>query len=156
MEGWKWKLTFSSPIRPKARVLVQNDSPPGWLKESGQAGVFLYVMDGQYRLLFPYLTGCPDYWQEVPSCELMECPAAVIWELYITIRHGQRHARKAWPGILVDPCLPTVHASPMSELIAVVVLHGGWFYHLNPYNMTLLCASLLCGNNQRDRRGEGH
>jgi hypothetical protein len=25
--------------------------------------------------------------------------------MYTTIRHELRHARKAWPGILVDPCL---------------------------------------------------
>jgi hypothetical protein len=25
--------------------------------------------------------------------------------MYTTIRHELLHARKAWPGILVDPCL---------------------------------------------------
>ncbi len=31
--------------------------PPGWLEESDPAGVILYVMDGPYRLTFPYCTG---------------------------------------------------------------------------------------------------
>ncbi len=31
-----------------------------WLEESDPAGVILFVMDGPYRLPFPYSTGCPD------------------------------------------------------------------------------------------------
>jgi hypothetical protein len=42
---------------PKARVLAKPDGPPGWLEESDPAGVILYVMDGPYRLPFPYRTG---------------------------------------------------------------------------------------------------
>jgi hypothetical protein len=37
---------------PKARGLAQH----GWLEESYSAGVILYVMDGRYRLPFPYRT----------------------------------------------------------------------------------------------------
>jgi hypothetical protein len=58
---------------PKARGLVQHDCPPGWLEENDPAGVILYVMDGPYRLPFPYRTGWLDR-----SCELMEIPAAFI------------------------------------------------------------------------------
>jgi hypothetical protein len=47
-------------MRPKARWLVQHGGPPGWLEESDPAGVNLYVIDGPYRLPFPYRTGCPD------------------------------------------------------------------------------------------------
>jgi hypothetical protein len=41
-------------------LLNQHGGPPGWLKESDPAGVILYVMDGPYRLPFPYRTVCPD------------------------------------------------------------------------------------------------
>jgi hypothetical protein len=41
----------------KARGLAQHGGPPGWLEESDPAGVILYVMDGPYRLPFPYRTG---------------------------------------------------------------------------------------------------
>jgi hypothetical protein len=37
-----------------------------WLEESDPAGVILYMMDGLYRLHFPYITCCPD----------RSCPAA--------------------------------------------------------------------------------
>jgi hypothetical protein len=47
-------------MRPKARGLAQHGGPPGWLEESDPAGFILYVMDGPYRLPFPYSTGCPD------------------------------------------------------------------------------------------------
>jgi len=53
-------------MRPKARGLAQHGGPPGWLEESDPAGVILYVMDGPYRLLFPYRAGCPG----------RNCPAA--------------------------------------------------------------------------------
>ncbi len=43
------------PMRSKARGLAQHGDPPGWLKESDPAaGVILHVMDGTYRLPFPY------------------------------------------------------------------------------------------------------
>jgi hypothetical protein len=60
-------------MRPKAIGLAQHGGPPGWLEESDPAGVILYVMDGPFRLPFPYCNGCPDR-----SCELMEFEAAVI------------------------------------------------------------------------------
>ncbi len=60
-----------SPMRPEARGLVQHGGPPGWPEESDPAGVILYVMDGPYRLPFPYCTGCPDKSCPVPSCELI-------------------------------------------------------------------------------------
>ncbi len=36
--------------RLKTRGLVQQGGPPGWLEESAQQGVILYVMDGPFRL----------------------------------------------------------------------------------------------------------
>jgi hypothetical protein len=60
-------------MRPKARGLAQHGGSLGWLEESDLAGVILYVMDGQYRLPFPYRTCSHDR-----SCELMEFPAAII------------------------------------------------------------------------------
>jgi hypothetical protein len=53
-------------MRPKSRGLAQHGGPPGWLEESVLAGVILYVMDGPYRLPFPYHTNFPE----------MSCPAA--------------------------------------------------------------------------------
>ncbi len=44
----------------KVRVLTQHAGSPGWLEESGPAGLILYVMDGPYSLPFPYHTGYPD------------------------------------------------------------------------------------------------
>ncbi len=48
------------------------------LEESDSAGVILEVMDGPYRLPFPYRTGCP-YRSCMSGCELKEFPAAVIY-----------------------------------------------------------------------------
>ncbi len=59
---------------PLTRGLAQHGGLPGWLEESDPAGVILCVMDGPYRLPFPYRTGCP----ELSSCQLMEFPAAVM------------------------------------------------------------------------------
>ncbi len=98
------KIMFLQYMRPKARGLAQHGGPPGWLKESDPAGVILYMVDGPYRLPFPYRIGCPD----------MSCPTAYWWNpsccyivrsMYTTVRHELRHARKAWPGTLVDPGL---------------------------------------------------
>jgi hypothetical protein len=50
----------------KARGLAQHGGLRGWLEESDPAGVILHVVDGPYRLPFPYRTGCPD----------RSCPAA--------------------------------------------------------------------------------
>jgi hypothetical protein len=50
-------------MRPKARGLAQYGGPPGSLEESGPAGVILYVMDGPFRLPFPYRTGCQQQTQ---------------------------------------------------------------------------------------------
>jgi hypothetical protein len=63
-------------MRTKAIGLVQHGGPPGWLEESYPAGVIFYVMDGSYRLPFPYCTGtgCPD--RSCPAA--MEFLAAVI------------------------------------------------------------------------------
>ncbi len=41
-------------MRLKARGLTQHGGPPGWLEERDPVGVILYVMDGPYRLPFPY------------------------------------------------------------------------------------------------------
>jgi hypothetical protein len=59
-------------VRPKARGLVQHGGPPGRLEESDPAG----VMVGPYPPAFSILYRLPG--QELPSCELMEFPAAVI------------------------------------------------------------------------------
>ncbi len=34
--------------------------------------------------------------------------------MYTTIRHEIRHARKAWPGTLVDPCLVSLKTVTVS------------------------------------------
>jgi hypothetical protein len=54
------------PKRPKPRGLA---GPPGWLEESDQADVILYVMDGPYLLPFPYCTGCLDWKCPLPSAD---------------------------------------------------------------------------------------
>jgi hypothetical protein len=71
-------FVFYIVMRPKARGLAQHGGLPGWLEESDPAGVIFYVIDGPYRLSFPYRTGCPDRSCPLPSCELMEFPAAVL------------------------------------------------------------------------------
>jgi hypothetical protein len=59
------------------RGLTQHGGQPGWLEESDPAGVILNVMNGPYRLPFPYRTGCP-------GCEMMEFPAAFcIYSPYV-------------------------------------------------------------------------
>ena len=62
-------------MRPKARWLVQHGGPPGWLEESDPAGVNLYVIDGPYRLPFPYRTGFPD----------SSCPAVSLWNFQLLL-----------------------------------------------------------------------
>jgi hypothetical protein len=52
-------LGRASSMRPKARGLTQHGGTPGWLDES-DPGVILYVMDGPYRLSFPYHTDSTD------------------------------------------------------------------------------------------------
>ncbi len=47
-------------MRLKTRGLAQHGGPPGWLEESDPEGVILYMMEGPYRLPFPYRSGCPD------------------------------------------------------------------------------------------------
>jgi hypothetical protein len=71
-------FVFYIVMRPKARGMTQHGGLPGWLEKSDPAGVISLVMDGQYRLSFLYSIGCPDRSCPLPSCELMEFPAAVI------------------------------------------------------------------------------
>ncbi len=73
-------------MRPKSRGLARHGGSPGCLKESDPAGCD-FERDG--RPMPPALT---EY---------------ITWGWSVTNvhRHGLRHARKAWPGILVDPCL---------------------------------------------------
>jgi hypothetical protein len=70
-----------TPMRPTARGLAQHGFPPGWLEERDPAGMIFYVMDGPYRLPFPYRTGCPD----------MSFPAVSWWNfqllLYINVHN---------------------------------------------------------------------
>jgi hypothetical protein len=53
----------------------------------------LYVMDGPHRLA--WRSTCTTF----PGLGLIYC------QMYTKHRHELRHARKAWPGSLVDPCL---------------------------------------------------
>jgi hypothetical protein len=62
-------------MRPKPRVLAQHGGLPGWLEESALASVIIYVMDGPYRLPFPYRTGCPD----------RSCPTASSWNFQLLL-----------------------------------------------------------------------
>jgi hypothetical protein len=70
-----------TPMRPKARGLAQHGGPPGFLEESDPAGCD-FVCDGR----------------SMP-------PAPTDYTTCTQHRHELRHARKAWPGTLVDPCL---------------------------------------------------
>ncbi len=96
-------------MRPMARGLVQHGGRPGWLEESNPAGVILYVMDGPYRLPFPYRTGCPA--RSCPSAADGISSCCYTVNVQTNIRHELPHARKAWPGILVDPCLLSGYSS---------------------------------------------
>ncbi len=82
-------------MRPKARGLTQHGGPPGWPEESDQAGCN-FVRDG--RSMPPAL---PDH---------TTCPGLgpIYYWMYTNHRHELRHARKAWPDTLVDPCLLSV------------------------------------------------
>jgi hypothetical protein len=60
------KTSFFAVFNSGSRVLAQHGDQPGWLEENDPAGVILYMVDGPYRLPFPYRTGCPD----------RSCPAA--------------------------------------------------------------------------------
>jgi hypothetical protein len=72
-------FVFFIVMRRKARGLAQHGGLLGWLEESDPSDVILYMMDWPYhRLSFPYRTGCPDRSCPLPSCELMEFPAAVL------------------------------------------------------------------------------
>ncbi len=55
-----WELSVLFSLKPKARGLAQHGGPPDLLEESDPTGVILNVMDGLYRLPFPYRIGCPD------------------------------------------------------------------------------------------------
>ncbi len=104
-------------MKPKARGLAQHGGPPCLLEESELAGVILYVMEVPYPLTFRYLTGCPAVRTDgISSC-------CYIIKMYTTIRHELFHARKAWPGTLVDPCLISDKHYPFSSAIAVT----DWF-----------------------------
>ncbi len=60
-------------MRPKASGLAQHGGPPGWLEESDPAGVISYVMDGTYRLPFPYRTGCQTGAAQLRSDGISSC-----------------------------------------------------------------------------------
>ncbi len=68
-QGWRY-----APKRPKARGLAQHGGPPGWLEESNQAGVILYVIARAVPPAFSILHRLP--WQKLLRCKLMEFPAA--------------------------------------------------------------------------------
>jgi hypothetical protein len=61
-------------MRPKARVLDQHGGPPAWLAESDPEAGFCTWWVGRTTYLFLTVPVA----LELPSCELMEFPAAVI------------------------------------------------------------------------------
>jgi hypothetical protein len=61
-------------MSPRARGLDQQGGPPGWLEESDPAGVIFLPPAVPPAFSVPYRL--PS--QELPSCELLEFPAAVI------------------------------------------------------------------------------
>jgi hypothetical protein len=63
----------------------------GWRRAISQ-GVILYVMDGPCRLPWRTTPLAPVW-----SWSVTKCTQNTVMEL--------RHARKAWPGTLVDPCV---------------------------------------------------
>jgi hypothetical protein len=98
-------------MRPKATEGWPNTAArPGWPEESDPAGVILYVMDGPYRLPFPYSTGCPD----------RSCPAASWWNFQLSLyskytqpsvmsyvtqgRHGPWYSSRPMPSLWPSPC----------------------------------------------------
>jgi hypothetical protein len=64
--------------------------------------MFDFLRDGRailFRTVPVALTGAAQLQADgISSC-------CYIVKLYTTIRHELRHARKAWPGPLVDPCM---------------------------------------------------
>jgi hypothetical protein len=81
--------------RLKARGLALYGGPPGGLEESDPAGCD-FVRDG--RSMPPALT---DHTMNLPwsGADLL------LNEMYTKHLRELLHARKAWPGTLVDPCL---------------------------------------------------
>ncbi len=97
-------ILWVGTIKPKARGLVQNGGPPGWMEETDPAGVILYVMDGPYCLPFPYgtrcaLTGAAQLWAD-GIFQLLLCSKCTKPSV---MSYSSR--RKAWPGALPYPCL---------------------------------------------------
>jgi hypothetical protein len=88
-------LVAHPPMRPKARGLAQHGGPPGWLKESDPAGCDCLVVP--YRLL----------WQQLPSCELITFPAALILYSNCKCRHGCSHKWQAGTALYVNSSLLT-------------------------------------------------
>jgi hypothetical protein len=86
-------------MRPKARGLAQHGGPPGWQEESDPAGVILYMIDG------PYCLSCTVPVALTGAAQLRADGISSCCYMNTTIRHELCHARKAWPGTLVDPCL---------------------------------------------------
>jgi hypothetical protein len=85
-------------MRPKARGLEQHGGPSGWLEESDPAGCEFV----RYTLRTVH-AACPDGPHHLPRSV-----ADLLLNLLYTNtkhRHELRHAWKAWPGTLIDPCL---------------------------------------------------
>ncbi len=70
-------------MRPKARGLARNGGPPGWMEESDPTVVVLYVMDGPYRLPFPYRTGCSEGAAQLLAAAISIC-CYIINKMYTT------------------------------------------------------------------------
>ncbi len=64
--------------------------------------------------------------------------------MYITIRHELCHARKAWPGIRVDPCL--LSGFDYKTSWSIFCIFGTPCIHRGTQNVPLLTYSRLCIN----------
>ncbi len=86
-------------MKLKARGLAQHDGPPqhggppGWLEESDPVGCD-FVRDGRS------IAACPDGPHHLPRSG-----ADMLLNVHKALSRAIRHARKAWPDTLVDPCL---------------------------------------------------
>ncbi len=81
---------FIKPMRPKARVLAQYGGRLAGWRRLTRAGVILYVMDGLYRLPFPYRTGCPN--RSCPAASWLNFQLPLHRKLFTLIRHELHQA----------------------------------------------------------------
>ncbi len=125
-----WNLP---PMRPKAIGLAQCGGPPGWLEESDPAGVILFVLDGPYRLPFPYCTGCPD----------TRCPAAIWWnfQLLLYSKCINVHKHPSW-ATSRKKGMARYSSIPMPSL----VFHQWPYIYLDPWCVPLFRLYSMAGS----------